>query len=71
MLINGRARDEIFFAELSFDPARGEMLLCTVSLDAARRAGDAGLGVEGKCILDGQCKIAVAAGRDVSMVSMG
>ena len=71
MLLNGRARDQIFFAKLGFDPARGEVLFCTVSLDAARSAGNAGLGVEGESILNGQCKIAVAAGRDKSLLVGG
>lgn len=42
------------------------MLFCTISLDAARSAGDACRGVEGESIVDGQGKIAVAAGRDKS-----
>ena len=66
MLLNGRSCDEIFFAELGFDPTRGEMLFCAISLNAARRAGDAGLGVEGEGVLNGKSKIAVAAGRDRS-----
>ena len=32
---------------------RGEMLFGTISLNTARSAGDAGLGVEGKCVLNG------------------
>jgi hypothetical protein len=42
------------------------VLLSTISLDAARRAGDASLGVEDEGIVNGQGKIAVAAGRDRS-----
>jgi len=49
---------------------RREVLFCTVSLDAARRAGDAGTGVEGECIVNGKSKIAVAAGRDKSRRSV-
>ena len=71
MLLNGRAGDQIFFTKFGFDPTRGEMLFCTVSLDAARSAGDAGRCIEVKCVLNGQVKIAVAAGRDKSVVSMG
>jgi hypothetical protein len=66
MLLNGRARDQIFFAKFGFYPARGEVLLCAVSLNAARRTGDAGLGIEGECVVNGKSKIAVAAGRDKS-----
>jgi hypothetical protein len=66
MLFDRRAGDQIFFAEFRFDAAGRKVLLCTIPLDAARRAGDAGLGVEGKGVLNGQDKIAVAAGRDKS-----
>lgn len=42
------------------------MFLGAVSLDAARRAGDAGGGIKGEGVFDGQGKITVAAGRDRS-----
>ena len=47
------------------------MLLCTISLNTARCAGDAGLGVEGECIINSESKIAVVAGRDKSRLVGG
>ena len=71
MFLHGRARNQIFFAKLGFDSAGGEVLLCTIPLDAARGAGDTGLGVKGKGIVNGQSKVAVAAGRDKSLLVVG
>jgi hypothetical protein len=66
MFLHGCSRDQIFFAKFGFDAAGSKVLLCTISLDAARRAGNTGLGVEDKCLLNCESKIAVAAGRDRS-----
>ena len=46
-------------------------MLCAISLDAARRSGDAGLGVEGEGFFNGQGKIAVAGCRDKSRLVGG
>ena len=47
------------------------MLFCTIPLDTARRAGNAGLGVEGECFINSEGKIAVAPGRDKSRLVGG
>ena len=42
------------------------MFVATVSLDAARRAGNASCGVEGKGVFNIEGRLAAAAGRDRS-----
>ena len=71
VLIYRRRRYEIFFTEARFDAAAVEVTLGAVSLNAAGRARETGTRIALQCLVDGQRKIAVGAGRDLSRQVVG